>query len=88
MARLASQFTAPLAAIIVLLCAGNALAAETVEVAVAKDAAATSVGTQSEPTGSSAVAVTGENRLTNLQKTPISIVVLDIAPMSKRRSQR
>ena len=88
MARSASQFTAPLAAIIALLCAGNALAAETVEVALAKDAAGTSDSTQSEPTGSSAVAVTGGNRLTNLQKTPTSIVVMDSAAMAKRRSLR
>ena len=88
MAHSFSKITASFAAAIGLLCAGNALAADTAEVTVARVALADVASAKSETSTIDGMVFAGNQRATNLQKTSTAIIVADIASSRKSRVNR
>jgi hypothetical protein len=83
-----SKMAVSIAAGFTLLCASSACAAETAQVAVASAGAADVAAAKSETSAIASIVLAGNQRATNLQKTPTAIIVADIASGRKHRVQR
>ncbi len=83
-----SKMAVSLPAVITLLCASSAYAADTAEVTTDRDAVTASVGTKSDANSLTGIVLTANKRETNLQKTSTSIAVMGIEGVRKHRVQR
>lgn len=88
MDRSVAKLTVSLAATFGFFCAGNAFAADAAAVAVAKDGVTATVSSAIAADSATAIVVTQNNRQTNLQKTPTSILVMGIETKAQRRRQK
>ena len=85
MASSVSKVTVVLPAVLAVLCASNACAAETAEVAVARVPVADPIGAKGAGNGLAGIVLAADRRETNLQKTSTSIAVMGIEDIRQRR---